>query len=325
MTLFVRNPDDLPALLAESDDTKSIDILGRGKAVTLPLVPASVEAISLSCLNLVGPVAFAEGLVELYVNNVTTETPLSEWQWPETLEYLSISTSLESPMDLSSLRVDTLFILFRRQVPEVFLIPEKLRRLIFAIAEMTVLPPLPSDLRELSLTGDNKLRDCSAARSIPIEVLVTDQALDLGKDFPHLRELAFVNCSRQVSKISFTRLETLRFDNCTIPTTVEINAPKLRELSIERSPSITLSGTFGETVTALTLSDSSTFPRVDDWESLEVVAIEGRGWTPIDLPYIRWLRELTADRPMTTNGVSIKSIDEYRVAWGIQQKKSARR
>lgn len=297
-------------------DVKAVYIGSIRESFELPLMPAHVKMLSLDNAHLVGPIAFTEGLIKLYLGGSDAEMPFNAWQWPASLWYISIDRSRASVIDLRRSGI-TEVVLSQVWTPvDQVLLPEGIRKLTLFYQDYTRLPRLPSSLRVLSISYCLSLTDLSRARGIAITNLVTDVALSLYENFSELTKLSLWKLVDSAPEISLTHLRKLRFVACYTTDPIEVNAPNLESLTLRSSGPLKLRGSFAENVTRLHLRDCAAFPGDEDWSHLEELVVND---TPtnavIDVPELPWLRQLTVDMPVQSNGVMVATLREHKAAW----------
>ena len=174
--------------------------------------------------------------------------------------------------------------------------PPSLRSLTLHIVDRDVLPPALPRLEELVLVWADNMRD----RGRPVATAPVVMT--------HLRKLTLVTGRNKMPII--------------------IECPELETLEVvascEQDILARVISDLGKTLVSLTLDNCHHFPPRVDWErlsSLRMTHSADRGWVyrkPADLPFIRWLYELTLDRFHETNGIKVSNLEEYRVAWGMK-------
>lgn len=305
-------------------DVKAVTIADIREGFELPLMPAHVKLLTLSDVHLVGPVAFTEGLIEMYLT-FTSEVPLNEWQWPVSLQYISIAHTHIPVIDLRESGVAEVA-LSRSLTPvdQVFL-PEGLSKLMLFRQNYRELPRLPPTLTFLSIARCLELTDLSRARDVAITELATDAVFPLYENFAELTKLTLSRLVDSMPEISLTHLRKLRFIRCRVTDPIEVNAPNLESLILWSGGPLNLQGSFAENVTRLRLLNYGAFPTDGDWSHLEELIVDSMlADNVIDVPELPWLRRLTVDHALRTNGVMVTTLREYKQAWNsLRRKKRA--
>lgn len=340
--------DELPGTVITIRSAQELGLLNRLPAATttvyifnvgrcqLPLLPAHVTHLYLHRVNLVGRVALTEGLEALHLDQVSSEVSLLTWTFPSTLLSTTISTSdpvkvvdWDHPTDLRSVTSPRLHLAHVRRGLR-FLLPEALDEL--EISDLLDLDlELPPHLRVLELTRLARLPK------------VTLEPFALQGVYPSVKQMAVTSCwlHIDISRLC-PELEELALENYVPPTASVLELDQLQELTIRgptsseklvascpRLTKLTVGmrleeeayfdhpdSTLGETLTTLVVENVRVFPTIaGEWQRLESLTVINS--PTVELPYIRWLEELTVDQPLMANGVMVETIDEYKTAWNV--------
>lgn len=348
-----------------SDDTMAIDgqavsettpviqrhiteVIIRNCAISRLLLPPQVKTLRLVLVHVSGSIVMSSALEELTIVCVTTERPVTEWVFFKPLKRMIVKDSDLPRVDCAVIELQS----FSRGTRGPSL-PESLEELIIdgchcmgglslgLPAEDTSLPDdtycyvtLPPNLRVLSLNHVSNLITMDHPTLAQIEELTMNHvfecsSLDLITLFPAVVKLRIEDVFfRQDLSLKLPHLRELIINRCRARKIMKIDTIGLEHLTIDNSAfeSILVStmetGAIGQSLKSLTLTRVDSFPEAEEWERLEAVAITK---SKVEVPFIRWLSELTLDEAIiTTNGGLVESIDQYRYAWNLKSAKSAR-
>lgn len=295
------------------------DLFSPFNRVVLPQFPSTVTKLTLRHVLLGGPVTLSDGLRELTLEAVETETPLDSWSYPGSLQHVIVKRSPHLS-DLRAITAGTISVStwgYRKLIQ----LPEALDelRLTNHLSGGTIGITHSPHLRKLVLTGAAD----RAGRSL---TLVTRQLIPLEEYWPNLEVLVIDSPATVIARpLNIPRLRELTLKRANTRGPMAINCPMLESLTVDDYDVMDLSNpdtTLGQTLTNLELVHRYAFPAAREWKRLETLTITGPS---IELPLIPKLRELNISSSMIANGYEVNSLSEYRQAWGLSTRsKSAR-
>ena len=330
----IRQEEDLTQLTRLPEDVTEVTITGlfdRFNRVRLPLLPAHVTKLTLRSLVLEEPIVFAEGLQELSMTEVKSERSMREWHFPRSLQQFTMR-QFNGEFDLRTVTAVSITLQHMREAAKV-LLPESLDELkisrsqLAAITKIEVPPHLRSLTLDYTLGGSNGLtwRVNPSVKELTISGYPDRVALPIGETWPNVECLVLDNYFPTVMpSLELDHLGELTLMGRLSENKLSIQAPRLETLIVsgnrgygDADLSDPANG-LGETIVTMVLDSVTAFPAAYDWERLESLTVRG---SEIELPQIRWLEELTVDRPLMTNGYYVGNIDEYKQAWGASRSK----
>jgi len=313
----------------------------------LPQLPAHIKALSLYKVRVEAPLCLTEGLEQLKLQMVSSEAPLTEWTFPDSLVHLTARSWIGDVLDLRTVTAPAITLIGRQK--HQLLLPQQLDELTIngGHRRSTVIVAFPATAADAELYEDDDLEVIMLSALLRTLHLVNVEGVDSEGNL-QTTEIEHVTVSRCRGEIDFVklfpRLETLRLDGfrptvfsslrlerlialtleyCTSPTEVVIDAPALEQLTVsnvginDNEVRVSSESTLGETLTSLSLKRVKVFPLDQDWQRLEKLALAE---VTFPLPFVQWLQELDLDQPLMANGVPVETIDEYKRAWGFRSK-----
>ena len=319
--LNVQGIDNLPLLRNLDPRVTHVSIYDtRPNVIQSARLPSHVTQLFLENVALSGPVAFTEGLRYLHLEKVKSKVPIGEWQLPASLETIFIEKCKFTTIDLSRSQIKELVLLKQRTDSDKISLPESLIHLDLRMHWRQMLPLIPAGLKEFVLTGRVPINDFSPVKAAKITSLTIDRAVPFYEYFPDLVRLRYIGNRQEPCEISLTHLTYLCFGGM-ITEPIELNVPNLEEISFEYTGRVPLRGNFADEVRTMTLKGATPFPDEQEWPSLEELILENTWEKSVaDLPRLPWLRWLTLDTPVLTNGVMVSNLREYKEAWGTTRR-----
>lgn len=320
--LTIRGDDELVQLETIPKSVTEIEIAEIEESFEMPLLPAHVKKLTLVYAKLSTSPKFAEGLESLTIDGQAQDvSDLSDWGFPSTLKYFAY-TEIDELTDLRGVPDGCRISVTSNVAPEDVILPVGLKELENWEEEID-LSELPPNLVELQAINAYEFTGTDQSYPSMESLILIETIPDLAEVFPNLKKLKFFSYGAETLNLSHPELRELILWNGSVTEPVRLDTPKLESLFVAGdgdSAEFDLSQNtgLGETLVSLSLKTMNVFPVDTNWERLESVTLVQ---SPVELPYIQWLKTLDTDTPVTTNGVTVESIEQYKAAWGFKSKK----